>query len=102
MCVEEKQYKRKEFIKFMNKYGVEEETISKFVDVPEKIIENEYEFNLIITSRWYNIGKTYYEFELNYYSPELMEYMFSLKVYRDIEISVNHLVNELKKKSYLN
>lgn len=97
MCVEEKQYKRKEFIKFMNKYGVEEETISKFVDVPEKIIENEYEFNLIITSRWYNIGKTYYEFELNYYSPNAMEFLFKYKISNNIEDSLSFIEHELEK-----
>jgi hypothetical protein len=97
MNVIQKEYKRDEFIKFMGKYGVSDEVISNFVDVPETIIKNDHKFHLVITSRWYNIGKTHYEFELNYYSPKLMEYLFSLKVYNDIEISVIHLVNELKK-----
>lgn len=101
MGVKQKNYKREEFIDFMKKYGVGDDVISNFVGVPETIIKNGDKYYLTITTKWYDIGKTYYEFELNYYSSKLMEYLFSLKIYYDVEVSVIHLVKELKKSGYL-
>lgn len=97
MGVKQTKYKKGEFVEFMEKLGVGGEIVSDFKKVPEVIKKNDYNFNLVITCSWYDIGKTYYEFEINYYSPKLMEYLFSLKIYNDIEISVNHLIHELRK-----
>ena len=100
MKVYPKEYTKSEFLKFMRKLGVDEDVISDFEIVPDIIKKNGSNFRLYISSRWYDVGNTHYEFELNYYSSKLMEYLFSLKVYNDIEISVNHLICELKKHNY--
>lgn len=101
MGVKQRNYKRDEFINFMKKCGVGNEIISDFIGIPETIIKDGDKYHLIIISRWYDTGKTHYEFELNYYSSKLMEYLFSLKIYKDVEISVIHLIKELKKMGYL-
>lgn len=97
MAVKQTKFSKEDFIKFMKKLGVGEEIISDFQKVPKFIKKNDYDYSLVIICRYYDIGKTYYEFELNYYSSKLMEYLLGLKIYNDIEITINHLIRELKK-----
>jgi hypothetical protein len=100
MIVKPKEYNKQEFLKFLDKNGVNKELISKFKKIPERLRIDDSTFKLNIHSRWYDIGNTYYEFELNYYSPKLMEYLFNFKVYKDVEISINHLICELKRRGF--
>ena len=41
------------------------------------------------------VNNTSYSFELNYYCENKIEFLFSLKVFSDVEISINNLVYEL-------
>jgi hypothetical protein len=75
---------------------VSETIINKFNELPEKIERNKDKYELYINSTWYNVGNTFYSFELNYYSEELIEYLFNSKVFNDIELSINNLICELK------
>jgi len=96
------QYDRKKFIeKFLKKNNVSEVIINKFVDLPEKIIVNNHEYEIYINVIFFSIGDTFYNFELNYYSEEQIEFLFNSKVFQDVEVSINYLICELIEKGYL-
>jgi hypothetical protein len=96
MTVYQKTYERDEFIHFLEKIHVGDTVINKFKELPETFVKNGTEFNLYISSIWHSKGKTYYEFELNYYSEKLIEYLFGSKVFTDVEFSINYLLCEIK------
>jgi len=90
------QYDREGFLnKFLRKNNVSGEIISKFVGLPEKIVINDNEYVLYINVVFFSIGDTFYNFELNYYSEDLIEFLFNSKVFNDVELSINYLLCEL-------
>jgi hypothetical protein len=95
MKIYPKKYSKEEFIKFLKKNNVNDKIITKFVELPETVIHKGNEYDLYINSTWYNVGNTHYNFELNYYSEDLVEYLFNSKVFGDVEISINNLLCEL-------
>ena len=101
MKIYPKQYNREDFLGFLRKNNVGEEIISKFVDLPETVLRGEDGFDLYINVTWYSVGTTYYNFELNYYSEELIEFLFNSKVFTDVVISINYLLCELIEKGYI-
>jgi len=103
MGVYPSQYNKEEFLeKFLEKYNVSETIISKFVVLPKKVLKNDNEFNLYINVVFCSVGDTSYSFELNYYSEDLVEYLFNSKVFSGIGISINYLLCELIDKGYFN
>ena len=101
MTVFPRKYTRQEFLKFLRKYDVNEKIITKFVELPEAVIRNGDRFVLDISSIKYSDGDTHYTFEMNYYSEELVEYLFNSKVFNDIEFSINYLICELMLRKYI-
>ncbi len=97
-----KKYSKEEFIEFLLKINANDNIINKFNELPETIKRNGNIFDLYINSIWYNDGNTHYEFEINYYSEELIEYLFSSKVFKDVKFSIINLLCELKSTNYLN
>jgi hypothetical protein len=95
MGVYPKKYTKEDFIKFLKKINLSDKIISKFVELPECIIRNGSEYELYIYSTYYTGGKKYHHFELNYYSENLIEYLFNSKVFTDVEVSINNLMCEL-------
>jgi hypothetical protein len=95
MGVYPKDYNRDSFLAFLHKNNVSDKIISKFNELPEIIKYKGHEYKLNIVSTWYSIGNTHYNFELNYYSEEIIEYLFSSKVFTDVEKSINYLLCEL-------
>lgn len=94
-------YKKNEFIKFLKKINVNDETIEKFIKLPNTIVKGNDEFNLN-TMLTYNSGEeTYYSFELNYYSIETMEFLLNYKIFNDFNDSLNYLICELIKYGYI-
>jgi hypothetical protein len=92
MKIYPKKYNKKEFNKFLIKYNVDDDIINKFEELPEIIERSGNTYKLDINVIWYNVGITHYTFEINYYSEELIEYLFGLKVYTDIELSINNML----------
>lgn len=90
-----KKYDKEKFIKFLEKNNVNDGIIAKFVELPERVTRNGHIYDLYISVTWYNVGNTHYEFELNYYSENLIEYCFNSKVFNDVELSINYLLCEL-------
>lgn len=91
-----KKYTKEEFIKFLLRINVNDSILDKFMELPETIKRNGDTYNLYINSIWYSDGNTHYEFEINYYSEELIEYFFSSKVFNDVELSINNMLCEIK------
>lgn len=102
MGVEQSEFNKKEFIGFLLENEVSDKIIKMFEEIPEILHKNDAKYNLVIQTRWYDVGKTYREFEMNYYSEKIMEYLFSFKVYTDIELSITHLECELRIKGFIN
>lgn len=103
MGVYPSQYSKVNFLeKFLKKNNVSEIIINKFIDLPEKVLKNDHEYDLYINVVFCNVGDTSYSFELNYYSEDLVEYLFNSKVFNSIGISINYLLCELIGKGYLN
>lgn len=90
-------YNKESFKVFLIKNNVDEEIIDKFDSLPDKLIRNGNSYDIYINSIWYSVGNTFYNFELNYYCEEKMEFLFNSKVFSDIEISIDILLLELKK-----
>jgi hypothetical protein len=95
MGVYPKDYNKDSFLAFLRKNNVSDKIIDRFNELPEIIKHKGHEYKLNIVSTWYSIGNTHYNFELNYYSEEIIEYLFSSKVFTDVERSINYLLCEL-------
>ena len=87
---------KEEFIAYLKKNVVSEKIIKRVMNLPEKIIVNDVKYYLYTTTTQYNVGTTRHEFELNYYSDEMVRFLLSIESYPDIEISLNHIECDLK------
>jgi len=96
-----RKYTKKEFLKFLKKNNVNKLIITNFGQLPETVEKHDGVYLLDISSTFYSQGATYHNFELNYYSEDLIEYLFGLKVFNDIEISINYVMCELINNGYL-
>lgn len=94
-------YCKKTFIEFLQKNNVSDNIVEKFKKFPEKLIRRNKEFNLYIVSTRYNTKTPHHNFELNYYSDELVEFLFIFKVFDDAEKSINFLFCELINNNYI-
>ena len=101
MGVYPKKYSKEEFLVFLEKNNVKDTIITKFVELPKTVQRSGSVFELDINSTWYSEGDTHHNFELNYYSEELVEYLFTSKVFNDIEVSINYLTCELFSKKFI-
>lgn len=90
-------YDKKKFKLFLIKNNVNDVIIDKFDSLPEKIKHNKKNYDLYINLIWYSVGDTFYNFELNYYCDDCMEFLFNSKVFMDVGISVDNMLLELKK-----
>jgi len=96
-----KKYSKEQFLKYLEKNNVGDNIIRKFNKLPEKLNTGNSEYKLTIISTWYDIGNTYYNFELNYYSEKLIEFLFTYKIFTDVEKSIDFLLFELINKNFI-
>jgi hypothetical protein len=102
MGVYPNQFSREDFLeKFLKENNVSDSIITKFVELPEKIIIDGHEYGLYVNVIFCSVGDTSYTFELNYYCEELVEFLFNSKVFGNVETSINYLMCELLEKQYL-
>jgi hypothetical protein len=101
MAVTPLSYNKETFIEFLRKNNVSSNIIDKFKLLPEKLYRRNKEYQLHIESIWYSTGNTHYNFELNYYSDDLVEYLFTYKIFTEPEKSINYLLSELINNSYI-
>lgn len=95
MRVYPRMYSKEEFIKFLIGNNINDKIISKFAKLPEIVVRNGNKYDLYINTTWYNFGNKHFNFELNYYSEEEIEYLFNSKVFNDVELSINNLLCDL-------
>ncbi len=91
MKIYPKTYKKNELLIFLKKINANEKIIKNLSNLPENIKYKGNNYYLYINVNWYNVDKTYYGFEFNYYSDELMEYLFNYKIFNDIELSITYI-----------
>lgn len=90
-----RKYSKKDFISFLQQNNVNSIIIDKFKNLPDTLKRNGGEYNLYINTTWYNVGNPYYGYELNYYSDELIEFIFNSKMFNDVEVSINYIICEI-------
>ena len=95
-------YTKEEFVKFLEKNNVNTGVIKKFTELPECFVRNGDKYTLYINSVWYNTGDTFYKFEINYYCIDKIEFLFSSKVFRNVETSINNMIYELENINIMN
>ena len=95
MGVYPSKYNKNEFVDFLKKCNVPSNVINDFNSLPIAIKYNKNTYKLDINCTWYSIGNTFYNFELNYYSEDIIEFLFPSKVYSNVELSINHLLSEI-------
>jgi len=95
-------YSREGFIQFLRKNNAEESIIEKMYDLPETITHKKHVYKLNIVSTWFSIGNTYYNFEMNYYSEDLIEFLFTYKIFTNVEESINNLICDLVAGKFIN
>lgn len=96
-----KRFDKSEFLAYLKKNKVAEKTINDFEELPESIIRSGDTFKLDVTLTWYPDAETHYEFEINYYSEDTIEYLFNSKVFGNVEYSINYLLCELINNNYI-
>jgi hypothetical protein len=94
-------YSKERFIEFLQQNHVNETIIEKFKIIPENVKKNNHIYKLNIIGTWYNIGDTHYNFELNYYSEDQIEFLFSFKVFTNVEDSINNIICDLVDGKYI-
>ena len=95
MSTTPKQYKKAEFIDYLNEIRVDEKLINKFKQLPETLSHKNADYMLNIVVTFYNDGGTHYTFELNYFSPVNIEFLFPYKIKNDIKLSIDTLFDEV-------
>jgi len=95
MNVFPKTYNKEEFLTNL----IENQTTNNIVDIfkklPNKININGNAYNIYINVTKYGIKNPTYNYEFNYYSEDLIEFLFNSKVFSNIELSINNLLCDL-------
>lgn len=91
-------FSKREFIEFLDENNVSIDTIINFSKLPETIKCGNNIFKLNIELIFNGSGNTSYDFELNYYCEESIEFLFNYKIFNNVEQSINYLNNEIKRK----
>lgn len=90
-----------EFLKYLKRIRANDKIINEFTKLPEVIKRNGDKFKLQVVHTFISIIPTGYDFEMNYYSEDLVEYLFNCKIFNDVELSINYLICELINNNYI-
>ena len=101
MTTQPMNYNREGFIGFLKKSNESSDIIERFMNLPEKIIYKEHEYELNIRLTFYSGEGSYYSFELNYYADDILEFLLSYKVFQNIEQSIDRAECELLQRGYI-
>lgn len=89
-------YTKEEFIEFLKENGIHNGELKRIDDLPETLEVNQKKYILNIIASWREENDTEYEFELNYYSPDNMEFLFNYKIFNNIHSSLNFIEREIE------
>ena len=101
MGVYPKGYSKEEFVEFLLKNHVKDTIINKFKELPETIKSKGHIYKLNIVCTFCSVGETFYNFELNYYCEDEIEFLFSYKIFTNVEESINNLLCDLVGGKYI-
>lgn len=101
MGVYSNQNNKNGFLKYLKKIRTNDKIINKFTELPEVVKRNGNEFKLQVIHSFISKTPTGYDFEMNYYSEDLVEYLFNCKVFSDVKLSINYLICELTDNNYI-
>jgi hypothetical protein len=101
MGVYPKGYNKEEFIVFLQENYVNNAIIEKFKVLPENVKKNNHNYKLNIVSTFVSVGM-FNNFELNYYSEDQIEFLFSYKIFTNVEESINNILCDLIEGKYIN
>lgn len=89
-------HSKESFVEFLNKSNVSISIIEAFKSLPDKVTYRNAEYKLNIISTFFSVGNTFYNFGINYYSDEAMEFIFKYEIFNDVEKAINNAVKKLK------
>jgi hypothetical protein len=101
MGVYPKGYNKEEFIVFLQENNANETIINKFKILPETVKHNNHIYKINIVSTFISVGM-FNNFELNYYSEDQIEFLFSYKIFTKVEESINNILCDLIEGKYIN
>lgn len=90
-------YSKIGFNKFLTNIGVEKSIINKANTLPNQIKHNETNYNIYIAITEFQKEENIFDYQINYYSEEIDEFLLKLKVFQNPEISINFVLNELNR-----
>jgi len=94
-------YNKKEFLTQLIETKTKEETIINFNKLPESLNHKGSEYLIYINVTKYGIKNVTHNYEINYYSKELIEFLFNSKVFNRVELSINNLLCDLMNAKYI-
>mgnify|MGYP006292889513 CR=1 FL=1 len=89
-------YSKKDLVEFLNENGIRNGVIERIKNLPETLDVDDKKYDLNIIASWHSEGDTRYEFEMNYYSPDTMEFLFKYKIFNSVENCLNFIEHEME------
>lgn len=86
-----KKYNKTEFLKYLIKNNVSDNIVFNFNELPEVIERNGNVYDIYINLILYIVNPPYCKYELNYYSENIVEFLFTFKAFDNIEQCVNNI-----------
>lgn len=96
-----KKYNKITFTEYLEKINTSTQLLERFERLPAMLIHNNIEYELNVIKTYYAGDGSYFNFELNYYSDDILEFLFTYKIFQDIEDSVNYLECELINENFI-
>ncbi len=88
-------YSKEEFLELLITNNINDIIIHKFNKLPEFIEINKSTYFIYINVTQYGVKNPTYNYEINYYSNDLIEFLFNSKVFNSVELSINNLLCDL-------
>lgn len=88
-------YTKAKFLELLTTNNINDNIIHKFNKLPEFIEINKSTYFIYINVTQYGVKNPTFNYELNYYSNDLIEFLFNSKVFNSVELSINNLLCNL-------
>lgn len=95
-------YTKTEFLEQLTTNNINDNIIRKFNKLPEFIEINKNTYFIYINVTQYGTKNPTFNYELNYYSNDLIEFLFNSKVFNTVELSINNLLCDLMNMKQIN
>jgi len=95
MNITPKTYTKEEFLDNLINIQTNCNIVNKYHKLPEQISVKNNKYIIYINVTKYGTKNPTYNYEFNYYSEELVEFLFNSKVFSSVELSINNLLCDL-------